>query len=92
MMEKVISGIRRHLDAIFLSNRKQAELYNLYIGLRHRHRDDIFHRWDCEYGGKIGFRGRLFDGISEAFEAGYRPCRVCKPDRHPYTMDEHRER
>jgi hypothetical protein len=87
-MGKIMSGLLRDLAGIVLSKRKQAELYNLYIGLRHRRRDDIFHRWDCEYGGRIGFRGYLFKSRSEAKAAGFRPCRVCKPDRYPYQRED----
>ena len=81
-------GFLRSLAAMFLSKREQAKLDNLYIGLRHRTRDDIYHRWDCEYGGRIGFRGYLFKSRSEAMAAGFRPCKVCKPDRHPYRQEQ----
>ena len=71
---------------IVLGKRKLAELQNLYIGLRHRFRPSIYHRWDCEFGGKIGFRGVLFNSQMDAAKAGYRPCKVCKPDRNPYSF------
>jgi len=77
-------GFLRGLAAMFLSKREQAKIDSLYIGLRHRDRDDIFHRWDCKYGGKIGFKGYLFKTYSDAIVAGFRPCKVCKPDRSPY--------
>ncbi len=84
----MISGFQRFLAAILLSKREQAKLNNLYIGLRHRYRDDIFHRWDCEYGGKIGFRGLLLNTRSQATAAGFRPCKICRPDRNPYRPTE----
>jgi len=81
-------GFLRSLAAMFLSKRELAKVDNLYICLRHRSRDDIYHRWDCEYGGKIGFRGVLFKTQSEAAAAGFRQCKVCKPDRNPYQRQE----
>ena len=81
-------GFLRNLALMFLSKRKQAKFDNLYIGLRHRFRANIYHRWDCEYGGRIGSRGFLFKTQSEATAAGFRPCKICKPDRFPYQRQE----
>jgi hypothetical protein len=67
---------------------KLAQSQNLYIGRSSRDDELIYHRWDCEYGAKIRRRGQLFNHQSTAAERGYRPCKVCKPDRNPYKNDE----
>jgi hypothetical protein len=64
-----------------------AQAQNLYIGRCSRNDELICHRWDCEYGAKIRRRGHLFNRQSTAVESGYRPCKVCEPDRNPYRND-----
>lgn len=77
-------GILQDLLAAMMGKHRTAKARNLYIGLRTRRRGFIYHRWDCEFGGKIGFKGRLFESQAEARGNGFRPCKVCKPDRNPY--------
>lgn len=49
----------------------------LYVGNR---RTRIFHRADCRWAQKISPQNRVeFRSRGEALEAGYRPCRVCRP-------------
>lgn len=82
-----MNALQPFIEAI-LGKRKLAQLWNLYIGSRHNLKENIYHRWDCDFGGMIRRRGRLFNSQSQATEAGYRPCKVCKPDRHPYNSEE----
>ncbi len=39
-----------------------------------------FHRADCSYAGKMKASNRVgFASAAEAAKAGYKPCKVCKP-------------
>lgn len=44
---------------------------------------NIYHRDDCEYGSKMRRGFRLLKTQAQAVEEGFRPCMLCKPDRHP---------
>ena len=82
-----MNALQPFIEAI-LGKRKLAQLWNLYIGSRHNRKESIYHRWDCDFGGMIRYRGQLFKSQSQAIKAGYRPCKVCQPDRHPYSNEE----
>lgn len=48
-----------------------------YLGNR---RSYVFHRPDCPFGRQTGSRNRVhFDSRMTAFEAGFSPCRRCRP-------------
>ena len=48
-----------------------------YVG---NSRSYVFHRPDCPFGRQIGSGNRVrFDSRSTAFEAGFSPCRRCRP-------------
>jgi methylphosphotriester-DNA--protein-cysteine methyltransferase len=75
-------GLLKFLKALI---RKTPE-YPVYIG---HSGSKIYHRDDCEYGSSIGRRhGRVFESQARAVEIGYQPCKVCKPDRSPYSPGE----
>ena len=86
-MRKELTLLEAFTVAI-IGKRRFAQERNLYIGKPHYRRNVfIYHRFDCESGRKIGFNGALFENQSEAVDAGYRPCKTCMPDRHPYSAD-----
>lgn len=48
-----------------------------YVG---NSRSGIFHYADCRYVGRMSENHKVyFDGRDDAVNAGYRPCKVCRP-------------
>jgi methylphosphotriester-DNA--protein-cysteine methyltransferase len=45
----------------------------------------IYHRDDCEYGMMMRHNFKRLRTQAQAIEEGFTPCKVCRPDRHPYT-------
>ena len=56
----------------------------MYVGLPSK---GIYHLETCTYGRRIR-RGVAFATQSQASDAGFAPCMVCQPDRHPYDRSE----
>lgn len=79
-------GLLHLLKAIFSPpSRRSAPPQTLYVA----HRDSmIYHRDDCEYGSKMRHGRRFFRTQAKAVEEGFRPCKVCMPDRYPYRPGE----
>ncbi len=59
------------------SSHKKAQQKICYIGNK---KTKVFHLPSCRWAKKIAPSNRVtFDSYDEAIEAGYRPCKVCKP-------------
>jgi len=79
-------GMFNPLKVLFkIFHESREPVPSFYLG----HRGNmIYHRDDCEYGRMMRRGRRLLRSQNQAVNEGFRPCKICQPDRNPYSQGE----